>query len=106
VGAAEEQGGTGTYSTTDFATGTAAGKALTITFFPKVSVPQADWDKIWRDDNGFQPVDGLGDSAWYQGALLNVWAGGATVSLSIVSLQTEPTVDQLVPLARQAVSRV
>ncbi len=105
VGPAEVQGATCTYESTDFANGTAAGKALTITLFPRVPLKQSDWDKTWAD-NTFQAVPGLGDSAWFKGGLLNVWAGGATLAVSVVSLQTEPTVDQLVSIARLAVPRI
>ncbi len=105
VGPAEAQGASCTYETTDFATGTTAGKALTITVLPRVSIKQSDWDKTWAD-SGFKAVPGLGDSAWFQGVLLNVWAGGATLAVSIVSLQTEATVDQLASIARLAVPRI
>lgn len=106
VGPADGQGATCTYESTDFANGTAAGKALTITVFPRVSIKKSDWDKTWRDDNAFGAVPGLGDSAWFKGGLLNVWAHEATLSVAIVSLQTEATVGQLVPIARLALPRI
>lgn len=105
IGPAGAQGATCTSETTDFANGTAAGKALTVTFFPSVSITRSDWDKTWAD-NTFQAVPGLGDSAWFKGGLLNVWSGGATLAISIVSLQVEATVGQLTPIARHALSRM
>lgn len=99
------QGASCTYETTDFANGTAAGLALTITFFPHTSMAKAQFDAAYSG-NGFRAVSGLGDGAWYRGGILNVYAHGATLGVTIVSLNAEATAAQLEPVTRLALTRI
>jgi hypothetical protein len=94
-----------TYESTDFANGTAAGLALTITFFPRSSMSKAQFDKTYGS-NGSRAVPGLGDGSWYLGGMLNIYDHGANLSIAIVSLRAEATVDQLTPVARLAIQRI
>jgi len=94
-----------TYESTDFANGTAAGLALVITYFPHSSMTKTQFDANYGG-NGSRAVTGLGDSAWYLGGMLNVYAQGANLSVTIVSLNAEATVAQLEPVARRALARI
>jgi hypothetical protein len=99
------QGANCTYETTDFADGTAAGLALTITLFAHTSMTKAQFDTTYSG-NKFTAVPGLGGSAWYRGGILNVYDHGASLGVSIVSLNAEATVAQLEPLTRLALTRI
>lgn len=99
------QGANCTYESTDFANGTAAGRALTITVFPHSSMSRSQFDKNYGA-NGSLAVPGLGDGAWYLGGVLNVYAHGANLSVAIVSLTTVATVDMLAPVTRLALQRI
>ncbi|PZS34319.1 MAG: hypothetical protein DLM58_05930 [Pseudonocardiales bacterium] len=105
VGAIGHQGFTCTYESTDFANGTAAGLALVLTFFPKSSISKEQFDTV-HSGNGAKAVPGLGDSAWYLSGMLNFYVGGASLSVSIVSLTSEAAADQLAAVARIAIQRI
>jgi len=99
------QGASCTYESTDFANGTSAGLALTISFFPHSSMSKSQFDKNYGG-TGSRSLAGLGDSAWYLGGILNVYDHGANLSIAIVSLRAEATADQLARVARLAIQRI
>jgi len=105
VGPAGQQGASCTYESTDFANGTSAGLALVFTVFSHSSMSQSQFDVVYSG-NGSKAVPGLGDSAWFRGGMLNVYDNGANLSVAIVSLSTEATVNQLTPVARLALQRI
>lgn len=94
-----------TYESTDFATGTSGGAALVLTLFPHSSMSKAQFDSVYSA-NGSRAVPGLGDGAWYLSGMLNIYAHGSNLSVSIVSLTGEATADQLAAVAKPAVQRL
>jgi len=99
------QGSSCRYETTDFATGTSAGKALVVTIAPGGGLSKSDWDKTWIA-NKYEAVPDIGDGGWFAGGMLMVWANGDVVGVSIVSLEVEATVDQVTPIAKLALPRL
>lgn len=93
------------YRSTDFANGTSAGLALVFTVFAHSSMDKSQFDKLYSG-TGSTSVAGLGDGAWYSGGMLNVYAHGAFLTVTFVSLTTEATVDQLAPVARLLLQRI
>ncbi|MFN2518497.1 MAG: hypothetical protein ABR604_05535 [Jatrophihabitantaceae bacterium] len=105
LGVGAVRGSSCVFQSTDFADRTAAGLALTISFFPHSTLSRSQFDKTYGD-GGAKAVPGLGESAWFLGGILNVYDHGANLSVSIVSLRAEATLGQLEPVARLALGRV
>lgn len=105
LGVPGQEAGSCSYESTDFANGTADGLALVFTYFPHSSMSRAVFDENFGG-NGARPAPGLGESAWFSRGMLNVYAHGSSVSVSIVSLTTEASLGTLTPVARLILTRI